>query len=128
MLSESRLPTKVSEDGARLDLSVMSQIADSDGQEALPGAAASEPTRRLRMARASDAALTECVTLRALLDIAPGLIALVEGEDHVFQFANCAWLKVVEGDMIGRAFREVLPQAEAQGLLLLMDSIRAGRP
>src|SRR6201996_9604450 len=85
-----------------------------------------ESTRGLHMAGTPDAALDECVTLRSLLDVTSGLIALVEGPDHVLQFANSAWLKIAEGDLVGRPLRDVLPEAEGRGLLALLDGIWAG--
>jgi two-component sensor histidine kinase len=89
------------------------------------GEAADESTQGLQMARTADAALDECVTLRSLLDMTSGLIAVVGGQNHVFQFANSAWLTLVGSDVIGRSVRDVLPQPEVRGMLTLLDSIQA---
>lgn len=126
MLCETSVLSIVPNDHERLDLSGHVESAGGDGSQTPAVTSAAEPTRRLQMATNPDAALEECVRLRSLLDVTSGLIAVVSGPDHVFQFANSAWLKMAGGDVIGRTAREVLPQPEARALLALLDSIRIG--
>jgi two-component sensor histidine kinase len=125
MLGEIHGLASAQGDGERLDL-VDAEVVDRDLAQPSPEPTLDESAQGLRMARTSDAALDECVTLRSLLDATPGLIALVEGEDHVLQFANSAWLKIAEGDVIGRPLRDLLPKAEARDLLASLDGIRTG--
>ncbi len=64
--------------------------------------------------------------LERLLHAAPGLIAVVDGPDHTFRFANRAWLSLTGSAVVGRPLRDVLPQADAGGLLALLNAVRAG--
>ncbi len=61
---------------------------------------------------------------------APGLIAILSGPDHVFEFANPAYLDLVGGrDVIGRRVRDALPELEGQGVVAQLDTVYAtGEP
>lgn len=124
MLCETHARTNARDDDERLGSG--GGPPEGVGRQAFPAAGGS--TQRLKIAQSPDAALRECVSLRSLLDATPGLIARVDGPDHLFQFANSAWLGIIDGDLIGRAVRDVFPPAEARGLLTLLDAIRAGAP
>ena len=126
MLCETLVLSVVQKNDEGVDLSGDAEVGGGDGLHTATGADAGESSRHLQMAKTPDAALDECVRLRSLLDATPGLIAMVEGPDHVFQFANSAWLKMIEGDLIGRTVRDVFPQDGAWDLLALLDGIRAG--
>jgi signal transduction histidine kinase/ActR/RegA family two-component response regulator len=65
-----------------------------------------------------------------LFDLAPTFLAVLEGPDHVFAFANPAYLKVVGGRAVtGRTVAEALPEAVAQGYVALLDEVyRTGKP
>ncbi|WP_168990377.1 PAS domain-containing protein [Aureimonas flava] len=63
---------------------------------------------------------------RHLFEQAPGLVALLRGPDHVFTFANRAY-RALAGDreLRGLPTREVFPDAEAKGLLEMLDRVYA---
>ena len=66
--------------------------------------------------------------LRALFLHAPTLIALLEGPDHVFRFANPAYLRIAgrgEGEVVGRPFRAVFPEVASRGVDEILDRVRA---
>ncbi|WP_201836048.1 PAS domain-containing sensor histidine kinase [Microvirga zambiensis] len=61
---------------------------------------------------------------------APGMIAIVSGPGHVFEFANPAYLDLVGGrDVIGQRVRDALPELEEQGVVAQLDQVYAtGEP
>ena len=72
----------------------------------------------------------EAERLRQLFDNAPGFIAVVRGPDHVFEFANAAYLQLVgHREIVGRQVREALPEVIGQGFIDLLDEVFAsGQP
>jgi PAS domain S-box-containing protein len=63
--------------------------------------------------------------LRSLFEQAPGFMAVLEGPDHVFTFANAAYLKLVgQRELIGKSVKTALPEVESQGFLELLDRVR----
>src|SRR4028119_1481411 len=72
----------------------------------------------------------EALRLRELFEEAPGLISVVRGPDHVYEFVNRAYRRLVgERDYIGRPAREVLPELAGQGYFRLLDEVyRTGNP
>ncbi|WP_062012028.1 PAS domain-containing protein [Aureimonas sp. AU4] len=69
-------------------------------------------------------------TFRRLFDEAPGIIALLQGPDHTFTFANQAYRRFV-GDrhLVGRPVRDALPEVVDQGFADLLDHVFAtGEP
>lgn len=68
--------------------------------------------------------------LQALFEQAPGLMALLSGPEHVFEFANAAYLnRIGQHDVIGRNVLDVLPELEGQGIIELLDEVYAtGKP
>lgn len=64
--------------------------------------------------------------LTALLDQAPGFVAVLGGPDHVFQMANAAYRTLVGGrDVVGKSLAEALPEVVDQGFDTLLDQVRA---
>jgi len=65
-----------------------------------------------------------------LLTHAPVAIAILGGPDHVFELANEGYRALVGGrDVMGRPVREALPELEGQGIMELLDRVRAsGEP
>ncbi|MBB3934984.1 sensor histidine kinase [Aureimonas phyllosphaerae] len=63
---------------------------------------------------------------RHLFEQAPGLVALLRGPDHTFTFANRAY-RLLAGDreLRGLPTRDVFPEAEAKGLIELLDRVYA---
>jgi putative addiction module CopG family antidote len=61
---------------------------------------------------------------------APGMIAVLSGPDHVFEFANAAYLDLVGGrDVIEKQLRDALPELEERGVVAQLDRVYAsGEP
>jgi len=95
--------------------------------------AASLPFRRgetqlLERARAAEeqhkALLSESAEFRRLFQMAPGFFAVLSGPEHVFTFANEAYMRLVgERQLIGRSVREAIPEVGEQGILDLLDEV-----
>lgn len=71
----------------------------------------------------------EVARQRRLFQRAPGFIAILSGPDHVFEFANEAYVRLIgKGDVIGRTVREALPEIAGQGFYELLDAVyRTGK-
>jgi PAS domain S-box-containing protein len=65
----------------------------------------------------------ERVRLREILTAAPAVIATLRGPGHVFEFANPAYLRLVERDVVGKPVREALPELAGQGFFELLDNV-----
>lgn len=79
------------------------------------------------MADLYDSARSLCPVARALLDSSPTGVALVDGPELVFRFANRAFLALLAGrEVIGRPFAEVWPEPAA--VLPHLQLARAGHP
>ncbi|MEO7964485.1 MAG: ATP-binding protein, partial [Gemmatimonadaceae bacterium] len=61
---------------------------------------------------------------------APAFIAVLRGDDHVFEMANDAYHQLVgHREILGKAVRDALPEIRDQGFLELLDSVLAsGQP
>jgi len=61
---------------------------------------------------------------------APGFMAVLRGERHVFELANAAYIDLVGGRaVVGQPVREALPELEGQGFYELLDLVRdSGEP
>lgn len=68
--------------------------------------------------------------LRLFFQQAPGMIAILSGPEHVFEFANAAYLDLIgRCDVIGKQVRDVLPELDEQGTVALLDGVYAtGEP
>jgi two-component sensor histidine kinase len=73
------------------------------------------------------AALKEEVSrLAQLFDQAPGFMAVLRGPDHVFEFTNAAYRRILgDRDFVGRRVRDVIPEGEGQGFFELLDEVYA---
>ena len=59
----------------------------------------------------------------------PGFVCILSGPGHVFEFVNDAYCRLVDMPaerLIGRRVADVLPWAEEQGFVALLDSVLAG--
>jgi PAS domain S-box-containing protein len=66
--------------------------------------------------------------LRQFFEQAPGIMAILEGREHVFTLANQACLDFVGGRaVLGRAVAEALPELVEQGFVGLLDSVAERR-
>ena len=55
---------------------------------------------------------------------APGFIAILGGPEHIFEFVNEAYIRVVgEREYIGKTVRQAVPEVEGQGFLDLLDRV-----
>lgn len=55
---------------------------------------------------------------------APGFIALSDGPDHRFSFANTAYEKLIgRRDFLGQTVADVMPEVANQGLIKLLDTV-----
>ncbi|MDB5919887.1 MAG: hypothetical protein JWR40_4121 [Massilia sp.] len=68
--------------------------------------------------------------LRQLFNQAPGFIAVVTGENHVFDIVNEAYYQLVgHRDIIGKPWLEALPEMRGQGFEELLAEVRrSGKP
>ena len=80
-----------------------------------------EETNRMLDAKLSD--------LRRLFEQAPGFVAVLRGPEFIFEMANEAYYELVgHRDLIGRAFRDILPELKGQGFIEIMDDVlKTGR-
>jgi PAS domain S-box-containing protein len=69
-------------------------------------------------------------TLDRLVERAPGLVVLLCGPDHVFEYANPAYLRLIkQSEVVGRRFRDMVPELAEQGYLELLDRVyQTGEP
>ncbi|HEY2066715.1 MAG TPA: PAS domain-containing protein, partial [Gemmatimonadaceae bacterium] len=72
----------------------------------------------------------ESARLEEVFRQAPAFMAMVRGEDYVFDLANDAYIRLVGGrDIIGKPVREALPEVAQQGFIELLDQVlRSGQP
>jgi PAS domain S-box-containing protein len=89
----------------------------------------------LSLARARAAATSAVAAARDLLtrvlEQAPVGICVMHGPEHVFELANAYYRRFLPPDrpVVGRSVREVVPEAEAQGFVALLDRVReTGEP
>jgi PAS domain S-box-containing protein len=68
--------------------------------------------------------------LRTVFQQSPAFIAMIVGQDHVFEMANPPYYQLVgHRDIVGRPVREALPEVVEQGFLELLDGVyRTGQP
>ena len=67
---------------------------------------------------------------RSVVEQFPSAAAVYEGADHVVVAASAAYRRIVGGrDLIGRPFREALPELHAQGFTAMLDrAFATGEP
>jgi PAS domain S-box-containing protein len=64
--------------------------------------------------------------LNALLTDVPAIIAILRGQDHVFEFVNrefCSMASRSADDLLGKKIREAMPEYEEQGFFELLDDV-----
>jgi len=62
--------------------------------------------------------------LRKLFGQAPGFMAILQGPDHVFEFCNHAYTRLVGSrDLLGRRVRDVFPEVAGQGFFEWLDNV-----
>ena len=78
----------------------------------------------------NDQLAREAERLNQMFEQAPTLMAVLRGPQHVFEFANPEYMRLV-GDrpLIGKPLRTAMPEVPEQGFLDLLDEVyRSGRP
>lgn len=94
----------------------------------------SESTGRIMAERAREAALVKAeraeARLRDVFSQAPAFMAVLNGEDLVFEYANAAYYQLVgHRELIGRPLWEALPEVRGQGFEdLLANVLATGEP
>jgi PAS domain S-box-containing protein len=81
-----------------------------------------DPKSALSKSKSSDHKFQQ--QLRYLFLHAPAAIALLEGPEHIYTFANPLYRKIFnrsEDELIGKTLREVFPEVEGQGIYELFD-------
>lgn len=103
-----------------------SPVPDESGKPAGVIAIVVETSERIRAERRL---LEERERLTRLFEQAPGLMAMMTGPNHVFAFANPAYMTFVgTREVIGLPIREALPEVVGQGFVELLDeAYRTGR-
>lgn len=66
----------------------------------------------------------EVTDFRRLFEEAPGMVAVLQGPEHVFTFANAMYRRFVgERDLVGNKVRAALPELEGQGFFEMLDAV-----
>ncbi len=100
-------------------------ILDEAGKPAAVMAIVVETTAKVRAERQLQ---DEQARLRQYFDQAPGIMATLEGPDHVFTLANAAYVDLVGGrDLVGKSIAEALPEIVGQGFIDLLDRVVASK-
>ncbi|UTF60222.1 PAS domain-containing protein [Gilvimarinus sp. DA14] len=104
-----------------------SSIYDESGKVAGMYCACTETTQQVLAARQRK---NENEHLRQLFQQAPGIMAVLRDQDHVFELANEAYHQLVgHRELLGKPVREALPEIEGQGLYELLDRVyQSGEP
>lgn len=68
--------------------------------------------------------------LREVFAQAPAFLAVLRGENHVFDFVNDAYQRLIgDRDVVGKPAAEALPEVVEQGFIALLDRVlRTGEP
>lgn len=76
------------------------------------------------------AAELERQRLATAFEHAPAFIAVLRGPDHVYEIVNPAHAQLIgHREVVGRTVREIVPEAEEQGFLDLLDGVyQSGQP
>ena len=112
-----------------LSFDVPRELAGEDRDFALALARqAAQAVRRARLyeaeRRARAAAERAESELALVFEQAPVAICVTRGPEHVFEIANPTYRALLGGrDPVGRTVRQVLPEAEAQGVTAILDRV-----
>ena len=61
---------------------------------------------------------------KTMFQQAPGFMCILRGPNHVFEFANDAYVRLVGGrELVGKAVTEVIPEAYGQGFMDLLHQV-----
>ncbi len=74
--------------------------------------------------RRVEALQSQSMQIRRLFMHAPSFVAILRGPDHVFDFANEAYLRLVgRQDVVGKPLADALPEIRDQGFIPLLDQV-----
>jgi len=109
------------------ELERLKQLAGNPSAELL---AAGVLVRAHQVQRENASLESNLSDLKAIFQQAPGFMAYLRGEEHVFEFANDAYIALVGGrEVVGKPIREALPEVEEQGFIKLIDeALATGKP
>lgn len=110
----------------------LSAVRGDDGEVVAFLNIVSESTRRVLAERAREAALARVeraeARLREVFTQAPAFMAVLRGEDHVFEYVNEAYYRLVgRRELLGRPVFHALPELRGQGFHELLDSVVESR-
>jgi PAS domain S-box-containing protein len=82
------------------------------------------------LARSREDMRTERDRLVQMYEQAPGLIAMLEGPEHIITLTNPAYTALIgHREVVGKPARKALPEIEGQGFFELLDQVyQTGRP
>lgn len=106
----------------------LSAVRDDDGQIVAFLNIVSETTARINAERealdARAAAERAEHHLREVFAQAPAFMAVLRGEQHVFDFVNDAYLTLIgHRDVIGKTVADALPEVREQGFIAILDRV-----
>lgn len=104
-----------------------SPVRDSDGVIRGVMVTTLESTPRVR---AEKALQSERSRLLSLFEQSPAFFAVLRGPTHIFEMANPPYMRLVPGrEILGKPLAEVIPEAEQQGYVRILDRVyQTGEP
>ena len=112
----------------------LSPVRDDNGDIVAFMNIVSETTSRILAERSLETALRQAeraeARLREVFAQAPAFLAVLRGEDHVFEYVNTAYYQLVgHRELVGKPVWEALPEVRGQGFEDLLNTvIRTGEP
>ena len=107
--------------GARLEIARLRKVKESEEKAHLLAVRKRDEELAVHLERETTAhaeAEVQRARLDSLFTEAPALIAIVEGADYVFEFANPMYRALLGGrELIGKPLKEVLPGLEGQAVM-----------
>jgi PAS domain S-box-containing protein len=106
----------------------LSPVRDESGEVIAFLNVTTETTERILAERATQEARAAAERaerqLREVFAQAPAFVAVLRGPQHVFEFANDAYLRLVGNrDIIGKSVSRALPEVAGQGFVELLDRV-----
>jgi len=108
----------------------LSPVRDPSGEVVAFLNVATDTTERMHAERATQEARAAAERaehqLREVFAQAPAFVAVLRGPQHVFEFANDAYLGLVNNrDILGKSVGAALPELDGQGFVELLDRVLA---
>jgi PAS domain S-box-containing protein len=112
----------------------LSPVRDESGEIIAFMNIVSETTSRILAERARENALRHAeraeARLREVFAQAPAFLAVLRGDDHVFEYVNTAYYQLVgHRELLGKPVFEAMPEVRGQGFEKLLDGVlKTGEP